>query len=79
MSVLVERTPLVPRPDGFDGVLVEVNGMSALLNTDSGTDKLHRTANLLAYDNLLTLCTAVQERKSTTPHPQALTTPDQTL
>lgn len=53
MSVLVERTPLVPRPDG---VLVEVkrtsDGMSALLGTGTGLDKLHRVSNLLTlYKN----------------------------
>ena len=68
MSVSDKRKPLipegvelslVPRPNGFDGVLVEVkrtsDGLSALLQPDLKIRELSLVAQLLASDNLVTL------------------------
>nr|DAT33729.1 MAG TPA: hypothetical protein [Caudoviricetes sp.] len=68
MSDPVKRTPLipegielsmVPRPDGFEGVLVEVkrtsDGLSTVMRADCRIEKLQWAATLLKHDNLLTL------------------------
>ncbi len=50
---------VVPRPDGFEGVLVEIkrtsDGLSTLLRADYPIEKLQWAATLLKYDNLMTL------------------------
>lgn len=69
MSVLAKRAPLVPegielsivpRPDGFAGILVEVkrtsDGVSTVMRADYPIEKLQLAATLLMHDNLLTLC-----------------------
>ena len=68
MSVIAKRTPLipegielsvVPRPDGFEGVLMEVrrtsDGVYTPMRADYPIEKLQWAATLLKYDNLFTL------------------------
>ena len=68
MPVVTEPQPLVPegielstipRPDGYEGMLVEIkrtsDGVSTVMRLDYEVSKLHWAAQLLAYDNLFTL------------------------